>query len=57
MPGICIKFPIRQCFNNYGEGQKIPMKWAIFATSEYFCMRVTKNFVTNDKNDKNDIVI
>ncbi len=43
MPGFFIKFSIRQGFNDFGEGSNFSMKWAIFATSEFFfCMRVTK---------------
>ena len=36
MPGFFIKFSIRQDFNDFGEGSNFSMKWAIFATSEFF---------------------
>ena len=46
MPGFFIKFSIRQGFNDFGEGSNFSMKWAIFATSEFFLHESHENITT-----------
>jgi len=46
MPGFFIKFSIRQSFNDFGEGSNFSMKWAIFATSEFFFLHESYENIT-----------